>query len=418
MNMQSVPIYQTWPGARPAARPAAFWFLALTGAVMTIGTVVLIEPAPIDLAIMGVLAAGLALGQLAFVRKHELPMIFMAGFVFANLLSTVFAVDESRALYFVSITAYMLAWFILFAGLPTRHGYGAVTVIMNGYVIAGVFSAVLGTLSYLRVIGHQETLLLYNRPKGLFKDPNVYGPYMVPVLMWALVQLQERGRSGLGTLYWAGVSVIAAGGIFWSFSRACWINTVVTLFSFFTIRLISGTLTKRALANAVKLLFSVLLLAILGLVFTERADRQLDAMLTDRLGSHGLKQYDTERFYTQRLAWEAVREKPLGIGPGQAEPVFHYSTHSLYLRTLSENGFFGFVTFMALLALTLVRAVNMAASAADERWRTYFTVLGACIAGLLVNSLVIDTLHWRHFFMLLGLVWASHPSMYRRKEQA
>jgi len=33
-------------------------------------------------------------------------------------------------------------------------------------------------------------------------------------------------------------------------------------------------------------------------------------------------------------------------------------------------------------------------------------VLLALIAGQLVNSLVIDSMHWRHLWVVLGLVWA------------
>jgi hypothetical protein len=33
-------------------------------------------------------------------------------------------------------------------------------------------------------------------------------------------------------------------------------------------------------------------------------------------------------------------------------------------------------------------------------------LLGAWV-GLLVNSLVIDSLHWRHFWVIAALVWAG-----------
>jgi O-antigen ligase len=421
--MQNVSYYpRPWTAAAPArsvaAHRAVSWFVVLTGAVMASGAVVLIEPAPIDLALVALLAVGFAAAQLAFVRKHELPVFLLGIFTIANLVSLPAAGDMSRALYFFSITAYMLTWTAFFAGFVTRHGYAGFSAVMNGYAVAGMLSSVLGTLSYLHVVGMQKLLLLYGRPKGLFKDPNVYGPYMVPLLLWALVRLQDRGKTGAQTLYWSLVSVAAVGGIFWSFSRACWINTVVSILAYLAIRLFAGTLTKRELGNVFRVATAVLVLGGLLLLGGKRADRNLGTMLEDRLGSHGLKQYDTVRFHTQRLSWEAVLERPLGIGPGQAEPVFQYSSHSLYLRTLSENGFLGFLSMMAFLVVSLWRALVLSARAADERWRTCFTILAACLIGLLVNSLVIDTLHWRHFFMLLGLIWASPADLLRREARA
>jgi hypothetical protein len=34
-------------------------------------------------------------------------------------------------------------------------------------------------------------------------------------------------------------------------------------------------------------------------------------------------------------------------------------------------------------------------------------ILVASIGGQLVNSVVIDSIHWRHFWILLGLAWSA-----------
>jgi len=36
-----------------------------------------------------------------------------------------------------------------------------------------------------------------------------------------------------------------------------------------------------------------------------------------------------------------------------------------------------------------------------------FSFTASCIAGYLVNSAVIDTVHWRHVWLFLALAWIS-----------
>ena len=128
-------------------------------------------------------------------------------------------------------------------------------------------------------------------------------------------------------------------------------------------------------------------------------------MLTMRVGQGGLQNYDSMRFYTHRLALETVKEKPLGIGPGQSELVFQYATHSMYLRILAENGVLGFAAFYGFVLLSLLRASKQALTRSNDFERNLFAVVSACLLGILINGLVIDTIHWRHLWFLLGLAY-------------
>ena len=40
-----------------------------------------------------------------------------------------------------------------------------------------------------------------------------------------------------------------------------------------------------------------------------------------------------------------------------------------------------------------------------SRYQTEFIVIYATIVGASAASIIIDSLHWRHFFVLLGLLW-------------
>jgi len=116
--------------------------------------------------------------------------------------------------------------------------------------------------------------------------------------------------------------------------------------------------------------------------------------------------YDTSRFGTQRVGVDLALSHPLGIGPGQFEALLPVSAHSLYVRALAEQGFLGIVTMVALVLGTLAFAFRDATRGRDL-YGLSCVGLFAAWCGLLVNSLVIDTLHWRHLWLLAALIWAS-----------
>jgi O-antigen ligase len=94
------------------------------------------------------------------------------------------------------------------------------------------------------------------------------------------------------------------------------------------------------------------------------------------------------------------------VGPGQFELRVPISAHSTYVRTLAEQGGFGLVLIAALFLTTLVFAGNNAVRGRDTYGIGSAALLGAWV-GLLVNSFVVDTLHWRHLWFVAALIWVG-----------
>jgi O-antigen ligase len=116
--------------------------------------------------------------------------------------------------------------------------------------------------------------------------------------------------------------------------------------------------------------------------------------------------YDTERFSGQRAGLAPAEEYPLGAGPGQFESIAGISAHSTYARAIGEEGILGVVTLLAFLGTTLLMAARNAVAGRDTYGIGSAALLGAW-CGLLANSAFIDTLHWRHLWILAGLIWAG-----------
>jgi O-antigen ligase len=139
-----------------------------------------------------------------------------------------------------------------------------------------------------------------------------------------------------------------------------------------------------------------LIVVALSIVFIRAAG--MEELLLERLQ---LQHYDSERFSTQSMALIALSDSPLGVGPGQSEILFPQSTHNLYVRIAIENGFLSALFFLVFLAATFWISLQGA-------WRCgphqdVYVCCIAILAGILVNSLVIDSLHWRHFFLFLAV---------------
>lgn len=402
--------YAGLPAARGIRGPRADLFLILVGLAMAISCVVLIEPAPIDVALIGLLGIGLLWRRLSFAAIHAVPVIIITAFLLANVVSMTDPLEKTRSIWYLMVTAYLAVSLFFFSGLTTRYGALAVKIVMNGYAVAAMLSVVLATAAYFNVIPGQATLLVNDRPRGLFKDPNVFGPFLVPVAIYALVAIQTETKRASKAI-WALVFITMTLGVLLSYSRACWFNYVTSLAIYGVFFLWSSEnakqLGQRLIRAGMVALAGLLVLVALISVPTVRN------MLMLRLGSRGLQYYDQKRFQTHDKALEMARRKPLGIGPGQSELALQYATHSTYLRVLIENGVLGALTFYTLLLMSLWRCYVLARTARTPVWRAYGCVLLACVGGILANSIVIDSIHWRHLWLLLGFAWTAHPDALR-----
>ena len=51
-------------------------------------------------------------------------------------------------------------------------------------------------------------------------------------------------------------------------------------------------------------------------------------------------------------------------------------------------------------------------------WQSYLIAAYACFVGEACEGLIVDTDHWRHFFLLLGMIWGLTTATinFRRSE--
>jgi O-antigen ligase len=357
--------------------------------------VVKLEPAPTDAVFAIVIAVALVTGRFNVDRVPLAVFSLVGSFMVLNILSAIEAIDPQVAARFMTITLYLCVFGIWFTSYVNSERRARQVVI--AYLVPASLFALISTLALFGPVPKGEWVLAYRgtRATGLFEDPNVFGPFMVPA---ALILLQEildprllRARMSLKILGF----LILTGGTLFSYSRGAWGNYVVGVVVLLAVLMMRRGGGRRAMAMVVMLVITTL-----GVAGTLAATGSL-GFLEERAR---IQNYDTQRFGAQRFGLELATEHPAGIGPGQFELHAPISTHSTYVRALAEQGVLGLAVIVALFLATLIYAGSNAIRGRDTFGIGSAALLAAWV-GLLVNSFVVDTLHWRHLWFVAALIW-------------
>jgi hypothetical protein len=375
--------------------------LAILGydAAVAIGVILLaavrFEPAPTDVVFAVLMVVGLATGRFSLRRITPGPVLLVGVFVALNLVSAIDVIDGPRAVEFLGITVYVAALGLWLASQVTSSTFAR--RIVKWYVAAAVVSALVSTLALVAPFPGHELFTRIGRAEGLFKDPNVFGPFLVPP---ALILLEEIISPRLfARRRWTKLLAFLALtlGVLFSYSRAAWLNLVAgvaVMVVVFALRRGGG----RHAARAVTLVLVAGIAVGAAVTFTGSV-----TFLEQRAK---VQTYDTTRFGAQSESIRWATRYPFGVGPGQFEKHAEISAHSMYARALAEEGLPGFVTILALMLLTFGCAGKNAILGRDTYGIGSAALLGAW-SGLLLNGFFVDTLHWRHLWAVAALIWAG-----------
>jgi O-antigen ligase len=357
--------------------------------------VVRIEPAPSDLVFAVVIALAFVTARFHLERVPLSVTLLVSGFLALNLLAATGATDGARAVTYFGITLYLGIFGLWLAAYVCS--VRRARLILLAYLFGAVLSAAAACLALIAPFPGAEAFVDGPRAQGLFKDPNVFGPFLVPAVLILMEEtvaprlLQFRLTTKLLLL-----SVLTVGIVF-SFSRAAWLNLAVGVLVLLAVMALRRGGGRRAMSLLVVALVAGA--ALFGVV----AATSSMSFLTERAA---LQAYDTQRFGAQASGLEVAAEHPLGIGPGQFERISELSAHSTYVRALAEEGVLGALVVIGLLLLTLGFAARNVALGVDTYGIGSAGLLAAW-CGLLANSSFVDTLHWRHLWFVAALIWAG-----------
>jgi O-antigen ligase len=290
---------------------------------------------------------------------------------------------------------------LLFAALIWRSPERVAPAIANGLVIASIFAAVLGVAGYFGAIPNAESFAIYGRASGPFKDPNVFGPSLVFPTLYLVHRLAtKRAREWIVTLPLLLLFLLA---LFLSFSRGAWMDFAIAAFLFVTLSFKTAPRSeKRRLMGFTLVLGAV---AAIGILWALSAPDVRTLFLQRFTLAQEYDSAEGGRFDNMFEAFKMALTYPLGIGPNQW-PRFSPSglmPHNIYVNVFVSGGLISLVGFVALTLMTLwagLRACKMNPPLAG----ILIAAIGT-FAGHAVEGLIIDSNHWRHLYIVGGLVW-------------
>ena len=306
--------------------------------------------------------------------------------------------DTKAVMYFL-ISFYLQLTAVLFACVFATDTMRRLATLRIAYICAAMIASIAGIVGYFQLVPGADLLLLNGRARGTFKDPNVFGPFLVLPLLFLIQATLSRGLRVRYVI--PGIVILI--GLFLSFSRGAWghfLASVLVMIAFMFAT--APTQRFRARVVAVSAAAAIGGVAILALLMSLGNVQDMFAQRASLVQS-----YDggaTGRFATQASSLLGLLDHPIGYGPEQFAKIFGQAPHNTYINSFAAYGWLGGLMYLALALITAV--MGFRATLVRTPWQPYLIAVYSAYLGLAVESLIIDTDHWRHYFLLLGLLWS------------
>jgi hypothetical protein len=368
---------------------------------------VVLEPAPYELIFVLVLVLYLAGGMKAHLALAPL-ILFLLLYNLGGALSVVQVAQNEKALWFSFISIYMAVTSLFFAFAVTNDPSGTMRIVRSGWIVAGVFASITGLTGYFNVAGMGEAWAPISRAQGTFKDPNVISTFLIPPAMFVIQDILLK-RGGWILLKLPALSIICF-CLFLAFSRGAWVNFVAAVALMVGLHFV---LTQSIAIRGRIFVYTVLgvLAAGLALAFalSFEAVREIFVIRFSLQQSYDVG--ETGRFGDQLRFLSLLVVSPNGLGPFEYSKIFSGDPHNVYLNAFAGYGWLGGFSYILLAISTIFVG-----------WRTIMSQTPVQVHALAVfcpllttilQGVQIDTDHWRHFYLLLGLIWGLYAATLR-----
>jgi hypothetical protein len=373
-------------------------------------SIAFIEPSPHD-ALMIVLLVLCVGARVHFDRKLIPLLLLLVVWLVGGLFSLIQVGDQAKDIQYTGTSIYLGVAGVMFACLFCDGNVRRLAMLRRGYILAALIATAAGYIGFFHLLPGADIFLDNDRVSATFKDPNVYGPFLIFPILWLLIGFLVRGIRLLDVA----VLTVLLGGLLLSFSRGAWGHFAVSALIGIVI-VLAVTPDPRMRARIIVLGFLAAVVAALLLTAAASIGSVHD-MIVER--AKAVQPYDVGpggRFWQQQLALSTILDNPNGLGPFEFNRIFGVQQHNVYMQGFLVYGWLGGAAYLALIAITLV--FGLIAVAVPTPWQYYLITAYAVFVGEAFEGLIVDTDHWRHFFLVLGMVWGLGVATinFRRRE--
>jgi hypothetical protein len=385
-----------------ALQRALVWLVGASGAI------VFIEPSPYEL--MTLTAAVIFLATGLRLRLVFMPLLLLL--LLLNIGYTIGAIpflDTSEVANWIATSWYMAVTVMFFATVVSDDTAARLDMLRRGLIVGGLIASVAGIAGYLNLVpGGHDLLTLYERARGTFKDPNVLGAFLI---LPALFALQSVVSDGFGKSFRSTIALgIMTLAILLAFSRAAWGGLAIT--SAFMLALMVLTSQSHAQRSRIVVMAVVAVIVVALLLAVLLSFDSISEMFKQRASFD--QSYDEGRFGRfgrHVLGADMALDLPFGIGPLQFHNYFPEDTHNSYLNAFMSGGWIAGVCYPALVFITVIMGFRHIF--VPVPWQRAYLAIFSAFLGTVGESFVIDTDHWRHFWMMLGAMWGMFAAAQR-----
>ena len=390
------------PVQNPAYAPAVPFrerlLLVVLYVTVLASSIAFIEPSPHD-GLMAVLAVACLIAGVRFERSFALPLVLLLMWNVAGMIALINSFGAVKSVQATVTAVYLAVAAMLFACILAQNTLRRVVVMRAAYIPTATLVSLAGIAGYFHLFpGAFELFAPFGRALGAFKDPNVFGPFLI----WpALIVIERMMTRRIGFVDLAVVGILLL-GLLLSFSRGAWFHFAVSCAVMLAFAVLAAPSIGARLRIIVLSVIGVVALAVLLAILL--SFDSIGGFFFER--AHLIQDYDvgqTGRFGLQEIALATLLEYPGGLGPEEFARLHGLQPHNVYLQVFMVSGWVGGFSYIMLLLSTLW--VGLRSVLVRTPWQAYTIVTFAAFFGEVAEGFVIDSDHWRHFYLLLGMVW-------------
>jgi hypothetical protein len=323
-------------------------------------------------------------------RRTIFLTLLLAGWAVSYFLASMPHLGEEFVAFELLAKTFAISIGIIGAFVSMSWNQRNFETFMKVYIVSCVIASILGTIGFLT---QMELLTWDGRAKGLIDDPNMYGSFLIPALVFCAYFL-SRGQGSKILL--SGALAVVLLGILLSFSR---IAVVASLFCFFAYIFFHNRGNPRRL---ILIVGGLLATGVLMFAFASITSAEFTAKLLDRLTF--AKSYDLGeegRYHRYLLVLPMIMQNPIGVGVLQLEKIFPEPIHNIWLSSFVNYGWGGGLSYVTLAIGSVVVSLRN-----YRRTKNEITIaLLISLVGIIFCSTLHEGEHWRQSWLFYGLVW-------------
>ena len=403
------------PRARPEVPPHAVplrerLLLVVLYVAVLASSVAFVEPSPHDF-LMGVLALACLIAGVRFDRRLVLLLLLLLIWNAGGLMSLLNVPGQEKTVQYAATSVYLAVATLIFACLLADNPMPRLVVIRAAYVLTAVIASLAGIIGYFNAFsGAQDLFAPSGRALGFFKDPNVFAPFLI----WpALIVLQRMVARRIGIVD-IGIIAILALALLVAFSRGAWFHFALSCAVMLALTFLTAPTPGARMR--VFALGAVGVVVLAGGVAIALSFDAVAEMFRER--ARLIQSYDVGdggRFQLQAIALSELLKYPNGLGPFEFSRLYGAQQHNVYMQAFIVYGWIGGVSYLLLVFATFAVALRTVFVATP--WQPYLIAALATFLGVTVEGMIIDTDHWRHFFLIMGMIWGLGAATLRYRRQ-